>query len=650
MRIMPIITLFIAFYICSTSIGMMMNKVFTLPFIKYYFPIGFVAIFGIYELLMFLPLFLNLSSIFSYLSGFIILILILTSFIYNKKKLLDELLSRKSLIILFLFIFTILFIYLFGYVGDFRLDHNFYISYIQENMISPKLNYINILQSGYTTMGNIYAQDGFYHLIALLSNIFHFDGYLFSIWFTPFLYTIFASTTLLEAIEHLTSKKLYKYVFSFLSILLVFNPHLIVNSMMGNLYRDYVIILILLLLIKDSCTKNQTIFLFFAFLTGICVHSTFVFLAIIILFAKLIHLLLSKSDEKQIKWYCIYSFFVVQNAFLLLIERFSHTSKPIIISISFLLTIILLYALYKLWNFKNFQKYLKVTIIIGIIGLYVFSLSITFNGHPVFNYHDFFYEVFLLKATEIEIISNIHLTFGYVISLIFLIINFKSKHFINILLFVTWVVFYNPITISTISTYLTNVVYFRIAFIFINFFVLFYIIVQFKNKLIYFTLILILLITFCLPYQYGLKFKNPIDFNMEYRMENDAVLAFNTLDQLGINYVQLHQTKPNTFVTDFRTPYLTKNIHYIYTIYNWRSSFRGKQYQITNDLTHLYEAVAYSSTFDIPLEMIDEAITNSKINFILLDTFQTSDTYEKLNRLCKVEYDNNSFIIYSCNE
>ncbi|MEG0564444.1 hypothetical protein, partial [Anaerorhabdus sp.] len=86
------------------------------------------------------------------------------------------------------------------------------------------------------------------------------------------------------------------------------------------------------------------------------------------------------------------------------------------------------------------------------------------------------------------------------------------------------------------------------------------------------------------------------------------------------------------------------------TIYNWRSSFRGKQYQITNDLTHLYEAVAYSSTFDIPLEMIDEAITNSKINFILLDTFQTSDTYEKLNRLCKVEYDNNSFIIYSCNE
>ncbi|MEG0409254.1 MAG: hypothetical protein RR623_10320 [Bacilli bacterium] len=650
MRIIPIIALFIAFYICLTSIGLMINKVFTLHFIKYYFPIGFVAVFGIYELLMFFPLFLNLSSIFSFINGLIILILILASFIYNKKNLLDELLSRKSFVILFLIIFTILFIYLFGYIGDFRLDHNFYISYIQENMISQKLNYVNMLQSGYTTMGIVYAQDGFYHLIALLSNIFQFDGYLFSIWFTPFLYTMFASTTLLEAIEHLTSKKLHKYVFSFLSILLVFNPHLIVNSMMGNLYRDYVIILILVLLIKDSCTKNQAIFLFFAFLTGICVHSTFVFLAIIILFAKLIHLLLSKSNESQIKWYCIYSFFVVQNAFLLLLERFSHSSKPIIIMLSFFATIILLFSLFKLWNVKNFQKHLKLTIVIAIIGLYLFSLYITFNGHPVFNYNDFFYEVFLQKATEIEILSNIHLTFGYVISLIFLIINFKSKRFINILLFVTWIVFYNPITISVISTYLTNVVYFRIAFIFINFFVLFYIIEQFKNKLIYFTLTLILLITFCLPYQYGLKFKNPIDYNMEYRMENDAVLAFNTLDQLGNSYVALHLTKPNAFVSDFRAPYLTKSIHYIYTIYSWRGSFRDKQYQITNNLTHLYEAIAYSNTFDIPLEIIEEAIINSKINFILFDTFQTTDTYEKLNNLCKIEYRNNSFIIYSCNE
>lgn len=648
MELMKSFFIFLIFYCCAVSVGLAITKQFSLPFKKYFFPVGFIILFGGYELIMFFPLYLNLSNLFSYLAASILLALIIWSFLYNKKDIVTEFFERKNLLLIGILLLTFGAIHLFGYVGDFRLDHNFYISYIQENMVSNTLNYLNMLQSGYSTMTAIYSQDGFYHLLALIAKVFHQEGYFFAIGFTPFLYTIFASTVLFESIEQLTNRKFNRIIFTICALVLVFNPHLIVNTMMGNLYRDYVLIFVLLFLFKKELSKNEALFLFVVFLAGISVHSTFVFLGIIVIVAKFIHLLLTHADKIQVKWFAIYSSSLFLNACLLFLPKLLSVSKGLLATLASVMSLIFLFTIVTCWKMKYFEKGCKVFLMLSVVVLYCGSLYLTYTKRAVFDYTDFFYEVFLFNASMVEVVSNIHLVFGYVITLVFLVLNRKNRTYLDYLLAVTWFVFYNPITIAAISTYLTYVVYFRIAFLFINFFICFMIINQLKNKFFFVLLCGMMLLTFCLPYSYGLKFKHPGDYNADYRMENDAVHAFELLNELGSDYQKSNASLANVFSTDFRAPYLTTSVHYSYTIYSWRGAFREKQLYTNDQLTVLYKAFAYSRIYDVPQTDLMEIIQTKSIDFILLDTYQTVGTYEKLNSICKLVYENPSFKLYRC--
>lgn len=651
MEILSIISFFILFYICTVSLGMLISQKLILSTKKYYFPIGLISIFGIYEILMFIPMYFKLSSMISTLVGIVLLTLVIYSFIVNKKNIVKELFDKKQFMVCGIFILTFLLIYFFGYIGDFRSDHNFYISLIQEGMRSDRLNIINLLQSGNSTIALTYSQDGFYFIIGLLANICHINGYLFSIWFTPFLYMTFATTTMLESIEHLTHSKNRKIIFTLATFLLVFSPLMIDYTMMGNLYRDFVIVIILLTLTQKEMTFKEALFLFIAFFAGISVHSTFVFLSLIMLLAKFIQLVLTKSSKDQVAYFLFYSFSILLNAALLFANQFLGNIAYIHVFI--LITIILLVSLliYNLWKLK--QSYQIFSMLIILLTVVIFGLSIycTITNKAVFNYNDFFYEVLLPNATRDEIISNIHYSICYVITLATILFIHKKDNYISCLLLTTYILFFNPLTIAAISTYLTNVVYFRVAFIFSNFFILFSCINYIKKDIYFILGISSIVIVFCLPYQYALKALNPVNYNLTYRVEQEAYEAFDELENISNNYYLKYSTHPNTFTTDYRTPFFTKDTHYVYNLYSWRSGFYEKTTPLNNDeYTQLYRYLSYSRLYSFDPDNLQSIIKEKQIHLIFMNQYQSKEIYSTLDTVCKSEYYNADFVIYSCNQ
>lgn len=643
-QLIKIILLFFLLYIFCQSLGIFANNKLKLCFKKYYFFIGFIIILGIYEILMIFPLLYNLSSIFSYVSGFIILLICIYSIIIEKNNLIKNLKSKKQIHLILLLCFTVLLFFVSGNaVNDFN-DTFFYESFIAENTRATTLNYINIYQSGYSFMSHQYGYDAYYHFLALLSNIFKINPHILMTWLSPFIYSIFHFSVYAEIIEQLNfqiNKKLL-YIPIYLSIFIgLFNSFEL--SFIGNCYNPPILSIIILMLLKNDTDIKQSLFIFICFFAGISTQSTFIIYSIIIIVAKSFHIVINK-EEKQIHNMCFYMTPVLFFALLTftksfnLLQAFQYTDILIglvSISITFLLN-----------KFLNLRR-LKVCCLVFSLFIYIISIILVITNNYLYGPLDFINSL----NPYGDGFNYLKITFELTILIIIIIHSIKSKdyNYIFVLISVSLLLFFNPLTISFVSTYLTNVVYLRIFNICTCFIVTYYSISLVKNIYVY--ALLLLLIINKKPTS-NIIFYNRNTDNLLYRLSYDSINAFNKLDELTQNYKQKTGFPPSTFTTDLRSQFITKDAGYIFNLSVGRILLSGNNdYDSfrTEQICDLYSALTRGPEYDTP-EYISNVISNQSIKFLLIGSDQTNEAIKEIEKTCELDYKNNSYLLYSCNQ
>ena len=646
-QLIKIIFLFVLIWIFCQSIGLFLNDKLDLRFKKYYFSIGLITILCIYESLIIFPLLYNMSYIYSYISGIVVFIICLYTLYVERKQIINNIKDRKQLHILLIVCLTIVVFFISGNAANNFNDTYYYESFITENTKSSILNYINLFQSGYGFVEVEYIFDGYYHLLALLSNVFRINPYLLITWLMPFIYSVFYFSTCAELIEHFSfnfSKKyliLLIYIFVFAGLFKGFDLIYV-----GNFYNPLILSIIILIISKKDLSIKQSIFLMICFIAGISTQSSFIIYSIVIIIAKAFHIVINKN-EKQISYMCLYMCPVVFFSILTFIKTFNIMSTFMLMDIIVLFVSILLSLLLnKILNVKR----LKYCCILLSILIYCSSILLLVIGKYQYGPQDFFstLDPFNVGYNFLNIIIE-------VIPLIIIVVKaFYSKNYnyYFALVIVTFLLFFNPLTIPSISTYMTSIVYVRIFNPCTAFIIFIFSLSLIKNIYSY-ILIVFFIINQCTFETKNISFYNKDTDNLLYRMSYDSVDAFNKLDELTKQYKEKTGFPPSTFATDLRSEFITYDAGYIFNLRTGRTMLTGDRlnYQSFREeqICDLYAALTKGDNF-INTEYISSVISNQVIKFILIDSNQTDEAINEIEKNCILEYRNRSYLLYSCNQ
>ena len=640
MAVLKLLILTLMTIYIGENIGLLVTKSLNIKINKIALPYGIIAMLGMYEILMLIPLAMYGDYKFSYLALFLISLLAIFSIFKHWKESLFIFKSKYYLAIFSILLFCVVSIALVGSISDWKGDHNFYIGYVIANSKSWILNEVDMMGTGAYRTSIMYSIAGIYHLLGSISNLLRIDPYLVSVWYAPILYIILLSSTLFEAASSFTKKN----YFILISFLIVFGYGTINDSMIANLFKEPILILIMLIYtIHQNINLKQSLFLLLCFSAGISVHSTFIFYAIIILFARGIYIMLRKEHAEYIPL-IISSITIIIAAALTFNETFLNFSTIFAIFFTLMLISILLILLSYEKSKNIMYKLIKYIIIFIIISIYIGSfLFIITKSTSTFTYIDYFNELFSYNS----LIGFIEQIIMWSICILFLLKYNNKCDFIYILLATIIGLFFNPFTIPVISTYLTSSVYFRLGGLLFSSSIILFILNKINNKYI----IIIFIIVFCISdIKYLNSFSMPFDKSILYRAENDFLEITAELESASQLFIESNGYKPQTISTDFRAFYFSQSPLYMVDLYDWRTIYYEPSENLEYDvLLDIYNKLTKSKHFkDHELENIDDIILANNLKFVLFDLKQKDVIYNELNKSCAVNYQNETFILYDC--
>ena len=635
--------------------------------------IGFIAIVGLFQLIYYPAMVLQLSSNYLTITGLIIITFLMILNIKNIRNL-KSFYKDKNIWLILIFSLIAFFLYMRTLPEEYwYYDDSFYLSYMYTNSNTDKLFTVQP-KTGETIdkISNIYMYQGYYMMGSFFIGVFNIIKSLFNLKFnylTIIMYFMSAPTfifmvTSILGLSKLVSKNtkekillisLYVFYVIFLPIdsniynNLFMTGYSGVFSSLTVIYPLLVYYLINYLLDENSNYKLLSII----FLTLLSYASFHLFNIFIILFSLILFSFIKKR-KIVLKHYIIMAFPV-----LLYVPAFLIPNN--IIAFIIQLIIISLFIIYL--NYTNIiQKYEDKLL------PYIKCIIYTFSTVPFLFSIYFIIKGFSIKCNAMEFINNIlnnlfplfnsdKLHYAHIIITLFYIIilvllgyaiykkNISSKEksiFFFLLLII--LVFLNPFCIPFTSTILTSETYNRIIPIIINPLIMFIIINKYVDKIKYKKIIIGMSILFIaiisytqikeLQYLVNISGKS----NKLYRMRERDVIASKKLEEfveknnideikMASNYAELRLLNPDVNMAYDRFIVLIPNEAFTKIAYN------------NAILYFLNKGTIKQEFLDIYNENLYDAIKDLGVNFITINTDcpylnEFLDNYEP-NILCK---------------
>lgn len=671
----------------SFNVGNFIVKKFHLSINKWLkIIIGFFAIVAMFQLIYYPAQWFSLPSIYLFYGGITLFVFFFFFNLYYWKNI-KEVFFNKSIWIILFIVFLLFFLYMRTLPSSYWFfDDSFYLPYMYENA-----NATHILtteaRSGFDIfkMNGLYSFQGYYLIGSFLIILMNFIGTIcsFSIHYLSVIYYFLAMPTLVLFIigiyglcQELTKTKKQKFLFYglyiFYSIFLPYSANILnnifMNSYMGIFALASLMVPLIIYFIFGYLKGNHNYipFILLGFFAMLSYASFSMFLIIVCLYSMLAYQLIKKQEIR------VKDYFYLAIPLLIFICSFIFNGHPYLTLISLAL-ITIFYLGYFLFSSRYEKinqvllniitwivKLLPVLFVIGsfflsILGLNAVSVSEFFDCvvstfFPIYGNVEFYY--FFLPITL------------FYLFFFFLYFYLSRKHH-KISMSVWWTiiiagVFLNPLTISFVTTCITQDVYERIFILFMNPFVFYLIIQKFLSDFKYQKLVnvgIVLLITvppllLLKDFHYWVNVSG--QSNKEVRLSERDIDATKEIQKYMDEYKIERPSLATSSKNEFRI--YNPNIEMIFTrLYNLEADENTQVSDYQKDvLFHFltgkvsnYEIIKYGNLLDI--------LKQNKISFVVLDqenldknriepVYETQ--YQLLENHFKVIFENTYYKIY----
>lgn len=488
-----IILFVLVFMLINTAIGIETSKYVDIKENKFSTVIGFVVFLCALQILYYPAQIFNLSFNYIIVASVLLLLIGMYFLISNFKEVKEELLNKKTLIVL---ISVIIFSFVSSntFIDIEFSDAATYLNYIAQNININKLNMFNPVTGLKGHEWDIYyLYQGWYHFGAFLCWLINANVYVLnmgsyvanitvSIWALGLIYSFISSFFIVDLLEYFNFKdKISKYV---IGIYLLFYANFyywkIAFSFYGNTFRALLGAILIFLIYRWFKEEKEEIKLLFPIVitAGLSFTSSFLFIAFVIMFSLAIYLFMIKK-EKTI--YDMFTF-VFPMAFYGII-MFGKVYPVILIGGIIFLLLIYVGRLFKPirrsmyylddFFFKHINKiaFVLFPIFLGVVSFYlnfmvdgfIPTYSHFFEDHQ--NY-DMIKDYYFIYSNLLDNVFNVIRWTG----IIFIVFKSKSVEdkFIKVMILITLVILLNPLFISAIALAITGIVYYRMVEVVFN--------------------------------------------------------------------------------------------------------------------------------------------------------------------------------------
>lgn len=492
-------------------------------------------------------------------------------------------------------------------------DTSFYLNLISTNVGNSKLNSINLYNGGEGGWFDPqYAFQSYYYFVScacwvfvkVLSHFTNISTYLITIWVFQILFDFFFFGLLADSINIISKNKRYLSIV-LIFIFLFFYGKLYYNNVFGwfgNTFRTIgssYTILATYLLLKDNNKENWIILLMF--MNAQCAFSsTSLFIIIFILFG--LYFVEVDKENNLFRYYAIGLLFPLIN--LLKAAFISNLFLSIVISI--IICLLLYFSNNLLVRISRFKYSRKIILIISALAMLALSYRTT---HNIFDFDAFFNNNssnadMVINYFDINLNTITSQTIYCIFVLLLLVYSliFEYKNRLIMLFWILIIVVFNPFMCSFINS--INVVYYRAYEIIINPFtitLMFTIIFErYKNKILYYLLVSIVLASFALnityitPNYYHKTFVPSDNYNNLSKMENGE---YETLYWLNSYIKNKNDKYPLIIHSNVLTESVIPNGSYLFSrTHGYSGTCDGNKEQIyciftPNEYQYLYEGV-----------------------------------------------------------
>lgn len=615
--------------------------------------IGFIAFLGCYQLLIYIPQFFHWHTIFNCL---IIFVLGAVFIYYVKPKNILSYLKFDKIILIPIavaFLFVVLMYFNPGTIWvNNTADSAFYLPMINDNSVFNLINAVNPSTGTPKIIIYIYAFQGINQLLGGLGMLFFTKGSLVCIWVVPFLVNFLFFELIINTC-FVFSKKCspIKIAFIvFLGIALQFTEYNLIYGYYPTSLRPicfYSMILLYLYSLKCNYKVDKKM-IFLVSIANIAVHSSSLF--IIIMCAVTLFLV---SMYNNIDYNFTWSYYLILpamiNAMFVYFYKKSFLAGAIIVIATLLIILV-----YNKFDFllKEHCKIFKV--IISVVFLFLIFARFYIKDAPM-NFRDFFdnssttissiYSLVYLKEytfTNFLTLINYVLLFIFIVSLIF---NSKYKKYKNFGLFIIifYLLFYNPLSITYVSKFITLAVYPRIEIVVFNnyYIILMFCFISFNLvlKLLFATLCCVNLETQISNFYINnnaIKYMNEnYDLNRLYKIDESLIDMGNYFNRMT------KRVKIECASSVFNTRIYSSNIE-IDLKYTLNAQRRG---ELLDRLPSILENSNNNLTMD-NIEDIIGRLEKTDSQYIIIKNNMEADVKEVLCKYFKLVHKNKNYLIY----
>ncbi len=477
----------------SSGIGIQTNKFLNIKDNGFQTVIGFIVFMALLQGLYYPAQIFNLP--FKYIvavSGLLIICGLYLSFI-NIKEVIKEFINVRFLIVLFS-------VACFSLVSgntylDIELsDSATYLNYIAQNINIDRLNMFNPINGLYGNEWDIYyLYQGYYHFGSFLCWLINANRYIFNTgsfianiticnWALGLIYSFISSMFIVNILNYFKLKsRLFNYsVGLYLLFYANFYYWKVAFSFYGNTYRVILASLLIFYIYLWLKENNPLIKYLFPIiiLAGLSFTSSFLFISFVIMFVLAVYLFMIEKEKT------IYDMFTFVSPIVFFgVIMFGKVYNNILIA--GIIFIVIIYGgrllkpirreMYHLDDF--FYKHIKLIVFIIIplllavaslyinlnIDRYVASYAHYFEDHQKY---DMIKDYFFIYSNYLDNILNVFRWVG----LILFVLKAKQNEdkYIKNLIYITFLIFLNPLCTSALAFGLTGIVYYRLIEVVFN--------------------------------------------------------------------------------------------------------------------------------------------------------------------------------------
>lgn len=405
------------------------------------------------------------------------IIVIIFGLLYKDKikKSITDLKYEKSLIIIVAIIIAILGYLFINTEYNFRVDDiNFYGKYIPSRIFLGKNDYYRYNYQSFYVLFSV--------LLQLSKSLFGYNladlGYVINVigLFGIILIALAFGEVINYTLKKINNKNGFiKYFILICAILIFLTDYWIFQYPHFSGTLRIVPSILIYIILENSIVKNERkdiLLLSLLFGSLISLNSSGFFIGVLIIYCYLIYCICNKKKGYIYNSICFSAYFISYAW-----QELSNYRGYLLFFISILIFIILFKIddhIEKIFNKFNFGYILMIVVpFVMIFVTYVLHVPSEeyFNTYVTsrdffdnINYFDMVPDLFLHNT-----ISTALFNFLFWMMIIFYIAtNFRSNNFYYLLLLTTFITFYNPFTYRFVSTFLTNVAFYRLSFVFYN--------------------------------------------------------------------------------------------------------------------------------------------------------------------------------------